>query len=214
MATKIFIAVSVIGIWLLSASPLAMAAPVQEPRPITFTKDVLPILQKNCQGCHRPGQIAPMPLLNGDSLAVSSASTWGWILFMVALPGSGHFLMNWAHEYVPLTVTSLLTLSTPVIAAVGAALVLHEPLLLMQAVGMAVVLIGLGVVVRRRSRSQSADGGGLERVVLSEEPLEPGLVDAVHDPAGLVLIPDALGQRERRRDDEGRLVRGVGRTGG
>src|SRR3954464_6036255 len=31
--------------------------------PATFTKDVLPILQKNCQSCHRPGQIAPMSLL-------------------------------------------------------------------------------------------------------------------------------------------------------
>ena len=27
---------------------------------VTFNKDVLPILQKNCQGCHRPGNIAPM----------------------------------------------------------------------------------------------------------------------------------------------------------
>src|SRR5947209_1659302 len=31
--------------------------------PVTFSKDVLPILQKNCQTCHRPGQIAPMSLL-------------------------------------------------------------------------------------------------------------------------------------------------------
>jgi hypothetical protein len=31
--------------------------------PVTFNKDVLPILQKNCQSCHRPGQIAPMSLL-------------------------------------------------------------------------------------------------------------------------------------------------------
>ena len=29
----------------------------------TFNRDVLPILQKNCQGCHRDGQIGPMPLL-------------------------------------------------------------------------------------------------------------------------------------------------------
>lgn len=29
----------------------------------TFNRDVLPILQKNCQGCHRPGEIAPMSLL-------------------------------------------------------------------------------------------------------------------------------------------------------
>jgi len=31
--------------------------------PTTFNRDVLPILQKNCQNCHRPGQIAPMSLL-------------------------------------------------------------------------------------------------------------------------------------------------------
>ncbi len=30
---------------------------------VTFTKDVAPILQKNCQACHRPGSIAPMSLL-------------------------------------------------------------------------------------------------------------------------------------------------------
>ena len=31
--------------------------------PVSFSKDVLPILQKNCQSCHRPGQIAPMSLV-------------------------------------------------------------------------------------------------------------------------------------------------------
>jgi hypothetical protein len=31
--------------------------------PVTFNKDVLPILQANCQGCHRPGQMAPMSFL-------------------------------------------------------------------------------------------------------------------------------------------------------
>src|ERR1700733_87903 len=30
---------------------------------VTFNKDVLPILQKNCQSCHRPGEVAPMSLL-------------------------------------------------------------------------------------------------------------------------------------------------------
>ena len=31
---------------------------------VTFHKDVLPILQKRCQGCHRPGEIGPMSLLS------------------------------------------------------------------------------------------------------------------------------------------------------
>ena len=30
---------------------------------VTFSKDVLPLLQKNCQQCHRPGEMAPMSLL-------------------------------------------------------------------------------------------------------------------------------------------------------
>ncbi|HLH41358.1 MAG TPA: cytochrome c [Bryobacteraceae bacterium] len=31
--------------------------------PLTFHKDIEPILQNRCQSCHRPGEIAPMPLL-------------------------------------------------------------------------------------------------------------------------------------------------------
>ena len=37
------------------------------PGPVTFHKDVLPILQKNCQSCHRPGNIAPMSFLTYES---------------------------------------------------------------------------------------------------------------------------------------------------
>ncbi len=33
----------------------------------TFNKDVLPVLQKNCQTCHRPGEIGPMSFLTFDS---------------------------------------------------------------------------------------------------------------------------------------------------
>lgn len=35
--------------------------------PVTFHKDVLPILAKHCQGCHRPGQIAPMSFLTYET---------------------------------------------------------------------------------------------------------------------------------------------------
>src|SRR5438105_3166682 len=30
---------------------------------VTFYADVLPVLQKNCQECHRPGEAAPMAFL-------------------------------------------------------------------------------------------------------------------------------------------------------
>jgi hypothetical protein len=48
------------GIWILAAvAVVAVAADA----PVTFNKDVLPVLQNNCQGCHRPGEVAPMSLM-------------------------------------------------------------------------------------------------------------------------------------------------------
>ena len=46
-----------------------MVANAAEPPagPGTFNKDVLPLLQKNCQTCHRPGQIAPFSLLTYEN---------------------------------------------------------------------------------------------------------------------------------------------------
>jgi thiol-disulfide isomerase/thioredoxin len=38
-------------------------AVVKTPTAITFHKDVAPILQKNCQTCHRPGEVGPFSLM-------------------------------------------------------------------------------------------------------------------------------------------------------
>jgi hypothetical protein len=35
---------------------------------VTFTKDIVPILQRSCQGCHRPDSIAPMSLLTYEQV--------------------------------------------------------------------------------------------------------------------------------------------------
>ena len=35
---------------------------------VTFTRDVAPILQQNCQVCHRPGSVAPMALLTYEDV--------------------------------------------------------------------------------------------------------------------------------------------------
>ena len=47
--------IAVVGSLLLASAASAADAP-------TFYKDVLPILQANCQTCHRPGEVAPMSL--------------------------------------------------------------------------------------------------------------------------------------------------------
>ena len=49
---------------LASLTVAAAAAATTGQSSVTFTRDVLPILQKNCQSCHRPGQVAPMSLIS------------------------------------------------------------------------------------------------------------------------------------------------------
>src|SRR5262245_23831821 len=47
-----------------SATLNAQQAPAPAATPeVTFTRDIAPILQRSCQNCHRPGQVAPMSLL-------------------------------------------------------------------------------------------------------------------------------------------------------
>src|SRR5436305_9449988 len=48
------------GLSLLIAT-FALAAPAPS---ITYHKGVEPIIQRNCQGCHRPGEAAPMSFLS------------------------------------------------------------------------------------------------------------------------------------------------------
>ena len=50
---------------ILGSVTLALAETV--PEPVTFYKDVLPVLQKNCETCHRPGEIAPASFLSYES---------------------------------------------------------------------------------------------------------------------------------------------------
>ncbi len=48
-----------VSLSLVVTSISALAAPAG----VTFNKDVLPVLQKHCQECHRPGEAAPMSFL-------------------------------------------------------------------------------------------------------------------------------------------------------
>jgi mono/diheme cytochrome c family protein len=98
MAKKTFAAAfAMLGVSILApfweASPAAGQAPAST---VTFYKDVLPILQRNCQSCHRPDQIGPFSMLTYESarpwakaikLAVSSRVMPPWF----ADPKYGHF---------------------------------------------------------------------------------------------------------------------------
>jgi hypothetical protein len=55
---------AVFNLWItlavVAAVPLRAASIAS---PVTFRKDVLPVLQKNCQACRRSGDTGPMPFL-------------------------------------------------------------------------------------------------------------------------------------------------------
>jgi hypothetical protein len=59
-AMKATILVGVVCMLLLVSGPTVTTTSENN---VTFTKDVAPIFYKNCTGCHRPGEIAPMSLL-------------------------------------------------------------------------------------------------------------------------------------------------------
>lgn len=85
--------VALISLASLCTGLTAMAAAVPD---ATFSKDVLPILQKNCQQCHRPGEIAPMSLLTYKDArpwakAMKEAVLTGKMPPWFADPQYGHF---------------------------------------------------------------------------------------------------------------------------
>src|SRR5262249_33535754 len=47
---------------LMVAAPAAFVSRTNEAASVTFTKDVAPIVFNKCASCHRPGEVAPMPL--------------------------------------------------------------------------------------------------------------------------------------------------------
>lgn len=73
---KLFAAASLVaaGSFVFTAAPAVAADDDAPAGKLTFTKDILPILQKNCQDCHRPsglnmgGMIAPMSFMSYDEV--------------------------------------------------------------------------------------------------------------------------------------------------
>lgn len=96
--------------------------------------------------------------LTVTAIAVPAGSLWepsgrlDWervllIFAVLAVPGTGHIVMNWAHGHTTLMLTSLATLTMPVISTVGAWVFLDQVVTPIQMVGIAVVLAALGYVV-------------------------------------------------------------------
>src|SRR5215472_3852578 len=73
-----------------------VASAATNPSLVTFSKDVAPILQDHCQGCHRPGEAAPMSLLTYEQARPWAKAIKGAVLSKKmppwpADPAVGHF---------------------------------------------------------------------------------------------------------------------------
>jgi hypothetical protein len=60
---RFILPISLGAVFMAATIPMKAGQSVTGRTQVTFAKDVAPILQKNCQVCHRPGSIAPMSLL-------------------------------------------------------------------------------------------------------------------------------------------------------
>lgn len=85
--------------------------------------------------------------ISGQSLDAPRPSAWWWAVGMVALPGSGHLLTNFAHPHIKLGVLGMLTLFTPVGSAVMAWIFFDEALTALQVVGIVMVIGALSTIV-------------------------------------------------------------------
>jgi drug/metabolite transporter (DMT)-like permease len=89
----------------------------------------------------------PPSLFAANDLGGMNRSSWVFLIAMVLLPGVvGHGLMTWASGHLPVTVSSLLTLGSPVVSAIGAWLWLDQSMNGWQCLGSLVVLGALGAI--------------------------------------------------------------------
>lgn len=100
----------------------------------------------------------PPCLVVSDDLGAVAGRDWLYVAGMVIGPGLlGHGLMTWASRHLRLTVSSLLTLASPVVSGVGAWLWLGQSMSLVQVLGAAVVLVALaGIAFNARIEAISA----------------------------------------------------------
>ena len=74
----------------LGMAAIAAAAPPTSTAAPTFNRDIAPILYANCATCHRPGEVAPFPLLTYQDASKRAA--------LIAGAVSGRFMPPWKAE--------------------------------------------------------------------------------------------------------------------
>ena len=96
---KIIVSAAIVALLSLAAAQTREMKTPDAPREAvvpSFYRDVLPILQQHCQGCHRTGEIGPMPLVSYEnarsySLEIANVAAKKKMPPWFADPRYGHF---------------------------------------------------------------------------------------------------------------------------
>jgi drug/metabolite transporter (DMT)-like permease len=95
--------------------------------------------------------LTPILFLSGGSFTDPSARDWLLIAIVALGPGTaGHLFVTWAHRHVDVSLSSVIGVGQPVIAAAGAAIFLDERIGLLQFVGGVLTIVSVVAFVSRR----------------------------------------------------------------
>ena len=101
--------------------------------------------------------ILTVAIVVGEDLGAVHGTDWLRVAALAVGPGLvGHGLNTWALGHVDVGLASVIGLGEPVLAALGAALFLSEPLGPVQVAGIAIVIAAVAVVVARSTRGVPA----------------------------------------------------------
>lgn len=98
----------------------------------------------------------PVSVVDAGGVDWPSTTQWIWLAALLAVPGTGHLLVNWSHNHVRLVITAMLTLAIPVASTLGAVAFLDQVVNLVQVAGMVITLAALSLVVRREAELDAA----------------------------------------------------------
>ena len=109
---------------------------------------------------HLVAALAVTPMILGDPSELTGLSTRdiAIVLFFALVSGTGgQLVVGWAHRYVDVSVSSLMLLGVPVVAALAAWVMLDERLTVVQIIGGAITLAAIATMVWRRSETHPGD---------------------------------------------------------
>jgi drug/metabolite transporter (DMT)-like permease len=110
----------------------------------------------------------PIALLSGQSLALPTATNWVWLILLALVPGLlGHSLMNWSLTRIPVWLGSTLTLAIPVTSTLLAWMFIDEQVRALQFAGMGLVIVALGLIVRRSSGESAPETAGAPQTAVT-----------------------------------------------